>query len=476
MKKLSTFFIFALCTMCASAQLAWNTAFNKNAFNDAQTLISKSTNVKFEDGILGLGGGLKMGMAIVAIPIVNPNPTPYEEEAVIALPRTGLADSIEFTWSGTNSITFTVSQSTDHSHWTAVWTGTGSGTLVAGSGTVKMPLANNTRYIKFAATGKAEATYKNMKVTEFTALSVNTDERTFATATVGDQPEQKQVIVTWTSTVATVTSTNPQFAVSTETIGAKAQAGNENAAINQQTAITISYLHTKAGNHTGAIVIAGDGKEVRVAVSGMTEKAHPEVAPSVADLTYGQTLGEAVITDELAAVPGTFTFAGADASTVLDAGQYNLDLLFTPADTSSYYTKTVPVSLTVNKAQQTITWAEQDTVLIVDQPVALTATLSSGLPLTYAFTSCGVTIADGQIVGTEEGEVMVIAFHNGNQNYLPTTVVMQAFVVEPAPEVATVVESLTPAQVRHAKKFMHDGHVIISHEGHIYDADGRLIR
>ncbi len=492
MRKISIFLLLTIFSFTSFAQLDWNTPFNKTAFNDAQTLISKSSNVKYSDGLVGLGGGLKMGKTIVAIPVVNPNPDPYNEEAVIALPRTGLADSITFTWSGTESITFSVYQSVDHNNWTGVWTGAGSGSIVGGSGTVKMPLAHNTRYVKFAATGKAEATYKEISISEMTALSINTDERTFANAIVGDQPETKQVIVTWTSIVASVSSTNPQFAVSTETIGAKAQAGNEAAATNQQTAITISYLHAKAGHHTGDIVIAGEGREVRVHVSGDTEKAHPQVAPQVANLTYGQTLAEAVITDELGKVPGIFSFVDYADNTILDAGEYNLNLLFIPEDTTSYYTANASVWLTVDKAQQTITWLNQDTALVENQPTALTAELSSGLPLTYAFTACAAYVNEDQtqIVGTEptaDGEsVLVIAFHLGNNNYLPTTVAMQAFTIAPAPENPTSLESLsgsgnlydelTPAEMRDAQKFYHDGQVIIYHNSRIYDTTGRRIK
>lgn len=482
MRKISILLLLAIFSFSSFAQLEWNKPFDKTAFNDAQTLISKSTGVKYSDGLVGLGGGLKMGTTIVAIPVLNPNPDPYNEEAVIALPRTGLADSIAFKWSGTESVTFSVYQSVDHNNWTGVWTGAGSGTLIAGSGTVKMPLAHNTRYIKLAATGKAEATYKEISVSEMTALSINTDERSFATAIVGDQPETKQVIVTWTSIIASVSSTNPQFAVSLETIGAKAQAGNEAAATNQQTALTISYLHAKAGHHTGDIVIAGEGREVRVHVSGDTEKAHPQVAPVVADLTYGQTLAEAVVTDELGKVPGKFTFVDYAENTILDAGEYTLNMLFTPADTTSYYTATAMVSLTINKAQQTISWVNQDTALVEGQPMALTAELSSGLPLTYAFTACAAYVSEDQtqIIGTEPTEagesVLVIAFHLGNNNYLPTTVAMQAFTIAPAPENPTSVETLSPAEMREAQKFYHDGQVIIYHHSHIYDTTGRRIK
>ena len=80
------------------------------------------------------------------------------------------------------------------------------------------------------------------------------------------------------------------------------------------------------------------------------------------------------------------------------------------------------------------------------------------------------------VVPENEGEVTVVAYHAGNHNYLPTTVIMQTFTIEPSSAVATVIEQLTPTQVRSARKFVHNGKVFVSFEGRTYDADGRLIR
>lgn len=472
MKKVFVVLFFALVSISMSAQLAWNTEMKKADFENGLTLLSKTDNVKWL-----LTGGVTLGKTIISIPIVNPDPDPYNDNFVVALPREGLADSLSFTVTSVSGVTFTVSISSDNTHWTSVWTNTSSDLL--GRETAKIAMANNTRYVKFAATGKASINVSKIMAEDKSALAVNTDERMFASALVGEPAETKNITVTWTSIVANVTSTDPHFTVSQSTIGQKAQAGNENAAINQSTTITISYNHTSAGHHTGDIVIAGEGKEVRVAVSGTTEKAHPQVAPVVADLVYGEHLGDAVITDELALVPGHFSWVDMPEDTILDAGNYTLNVLFTPADTSSYFTKTQPVSFRVNKAHQSITWLGQDTALIVDEPVSLTAELSSGLPVTYAFTSCAVFISadQTQIMGTEEGEVMVVAFHQGNNNYYPTTVEIKSFTIAPAPMNPTgVADVLTPQEVREAQKFYHDGQVIIYHRGSTYDLEGRRIK
>ena len=463
------------CYITMSAQLAWNTKFDKAAFEDAQTLISKSENVKYEEGILGIGAGLKLGKTIVAIPIVNPNPDPYKDEAVIALQRTGIADSVSFNWSGRSGVTFTVYQSVDHNKWTAVWTVEGTGSVVAGSGTVTMPLSPSARYLKFEATGKSEATYKDIMASDQSALSVNTDERVFGHGIVGDEPETKAISITWTSIVANVTSTDEHFTTDVQTIGRKAEAGKENEAVDQTSTINISYLHTDAGEHTGYIVISGEGKEVRVAVSGSTEKAHPEIGVKVERITYGKALKDVVVTDTIGKVPGSFSFVDVSADSVFDAGEYELEVLFTPENTNNYYSETCPVTLIVDKAVQVVEWDEQDSIIVIGDPLPLTARLSSGEPVTYAFTAGILDIDPLQQAanGTKAGEVQIVAFHEGGRNYLPTIVAVRRFTVV---DNETGIKQLTSEQIRSTQKCIEGGRVIILRDEQAYDAQGRRIR
>jgi hypothetical protein len=331
--------------------------------------------------------------------------------------------------------------------------------------------------------------------------------------------------------------------------------------IDQKTTITIFYSHAVAGEHSGEIVISGEDREARIAVSGTTSKydqemvwnqtlseclatdelsfnayttnsklgatgldvvylssdttiakvqnnelhirrsgtvtltatqpgnykfnaaqpiektlvihkADPNVLASVEDLTYGQKLKEAVLHENNGFVPGTLSWKNIDTNTILDAGDYNLQVLFTPTDTGIYNLRTLDVTLRVNKAVQTITWEEQETELTVGQLVASTATLSSGLPITYAYTACLLSIEDGLITPENEGEVTVIAYHPGNHNYLPTTVIMQTFHIAAAQQITTNVEQLTPEQQAAAHKFLHGGQVYLHYDGRLYDAKG----
>lgn len=548
MKKIYTLIIALATTLSLSAQLAWDTEFTKDDYENAQTVISKTENVSYSNPTLGIGGGLKLGKVVVPIPFIGGDP--YEDECVIALSQTGIADSLFFAWQGASGGSISAYQSADHNNWSSVYTHEGN--TISSDTKVAVPLATNTRYIKFFATGKTAVAIRGIKVTELKRLAANMDEWPFGEGMVDDSDETKNVTVTWTNIVASVTSTDPHFSASVESVGQKNL-------IDQTTKFTIIYSHAEAGDHKGEIVISGEDREVRIAVSGKTKKydqkltwnqelseciatdeltfnatansnlevlyvssdstiayvegnelkirrsgtikltatqpgnykynaaesiektlkinkANPNVSVSVEDLTYGQRLSEAIVHEVNGQVPGAFSWLEIDTDTIFDAGDYSLSILFTPADTGIYNYRTLPVALHVNKAVQTITWEDQDTELIVGVPATSTAVLSSGLPITYAYTACLLTIEEAVITPENEGEVTVIAYHPGNHNYLPTTVIMQTFTIAANPEnPGTAIDQLSPEQIRSAAKFVHAGKVYVSYGGHTYDAKGALI-
>ena len=175
-------------------------------------------------------------------------------------------------------------------------------------------------------------------------------------------------------------------------------------------------------------------------------------------------------------VPGELTWENISTDTLFNAGDYILSLLFTPADTGIYNLRSMPVSLHVNKAVQTIVWEAQDTLLYVGVPAISTATLSSGLEITYAYTSCLLDIENGVILPENEGEVTVVAYHPGNHNYLPTTIVMQSFTIEANPETpATGVQPATEEPLSAAEKILHAGQVYVAADGRLYNAAGLLV-
>ncbi len=88
-----------------------------------------------------------------------------------------------------------------------------------------------------------------------------------------------------------------------------------------------------------------------------------------AAITYGTALSGTQL-NATASVPGTFTYTPA-ANTVPTTGTQTLSVSFAPTDTTHYNSATATVSLTVNKATPTITWA---TPAAINAGTALSAT------------------------------------------------------------------------------------------------------
>ena len=118
MKKIFSIVALLAITLSASAQLAWDTEFTKSDYENAQTVISQTENVSYDNPTLGLGGGLKLGKIVVSIPFIGGDP--YEDECVIALSQTGIADSLSFAWQGASGGSISAYQSPDHNNWSLV--------------------------------------------------------------------------------------------------------------------------------------------------------------------------------------------------------------------------------------------------------------------------------------------------------------------------------------------------------------------
>ena len=121
-----------------------------------------------------------------------------------------------------------------------------------------------------------------------------------------------------------------------------------------------------------------------------------------AAITYGTALSATQLNATAAAVSGvslagTFTYTPA-AGAVLAAGSQTLSVLFTPTDTTDYTTATKTVTLVVNKATPTVTWAmpaaiTQGTALSATQLNATAAGVGGvALPGTFAYTPAAGTL------------------------------------------------------------------------------------
>ncbi len=141
--------------------------------------------------------------------------------------------------------------------------------------------------------------------------------------------------------------------------------------------LTVSFA---AGAHSVTAVYGGDGTyagSTSSAVSVTVNKATPVITwANPALITYGTPLSGAQL-NATADVAGSFAYTPA-AGTILDAGTQTLSTTFTPADANNYNNATASVTLTVNKANQTINW-QTPTPIVYGTPLGagqLNATVS----------------------------------------------------------------------------------------------------
>jgi len=144
--------------------------------------------------------------------------------------------------------------------------------------------------------------------------------------------------------------------------------------------------------------------------------------------------GAVLTTNQLNAtadVAGSFAYNPTNG-TVLNAGTNTLSVIFVPTDTVDYSSATDTVSLNVERAGQTITFAPVTNALAgVSFP--LTATASSGLSVSFALLSGPASLSGNVITATNAGTVVIQASQAGNTNYSAAPVVTQSVSVSTGP-------------------------------------------
>ena len=225
--------------------------------------------------------------------------------------------------------------------------------------------------------------------------------------------------------------------------------------------VTGTFTYTPA---LGTILSAGSGQTLSVSFAPSNSNYSTDnasvlitvspAAPTInwaapTPITYGTPLSaaqlDATATFNGSPVTGTFTYTPA-LGTILSGGVgQTLSVSFAPSS-SNYSTANGSVLITVNKASQTITFTLPAGVNYGVAPIALPATASSGLPITYTVTSGPGTItgtaAAPTLTITGSGTVKVTASQAGNGNYLAATSVTATTVVTAVP-----LASILPASV-----------------------------
>jgi hypothetical protein len=143
-------------------------------------------------------------------------------------------------------------------------------------------------------------------------------------------------------------------------------------------------------------------------------------------IVYGKALSATQL-NATASVPGAFSYSS-PIGAVLNAGSHTITATFTPTDTTDYTSATAAVTLTVNQATPTITWA-------------VPAAISYGTPLGAVQLNASSTIPGSFAYSQPAGTVLSAAWHTITATFTPTDTVDYT---EATTSVTLVVTQATP--------------------------------
>lgn len=202
--------------------------------------------------------------------------------------------------------------------------------------------------------------------------------------------------------------------------------------------------------------------------------------PTASGITYGQLLGESILTGGQASTDGIFEWV--DPNETFEVGEYAPYVRFTPDDQASFAIVENQVEINVTPARQTIKWELTDFVIEVGDTLHLTAVATSGLEVTYTLDNEELAEISGNIlIGLQVGMVTITASQSGvyvdefgdeYANYLAAESVSQTITIV-AKDINTGTDVIFN-EVQ-ATKVIRDGRLYIIRNGHIYNANGQVI-
>ena len=203
--------------------------------------------------------------------------------------------------------------------------------------------------------------------------------------------------------------------------------------------------------------------------------------PTASDITYGQLLGESILTGGQASTDGIFEWV--DPNETFEVGEYAPYVRFTPDDQASFAIVENQVEINVTPALQTIEWDLTDYFVIeVGDTLHLTAVATSGLEVTYTLDNEELAeISSNILIGLKVGMVTITASQSGvyvdefddkYANYLAAEPVSKTVTIV-AKDINTGADMIFN-EVQ-AAKVIRDGRLYIIRNGHIYNANGQVI-
>ncbi|MDY5075669.1 MAG: hypothetical protein SPE88_02655 [Paludibacteraceae bacterium] len=289
-----------------------------------------------------------------------------------------------------------------------------------------------------------------------------------ATITIYDQSKKTTINVTSTinripQTIAWQSSFEKLNVFSTVRLGATASGSTEvvySIAEGEQEKASIAgnvLSFNEAGTvHVVATAAQSDIYEsVSDTVSVEVRLAQPVVSvlPTVEAVTYGTALTNAMLQGGVAkygetTVEGSFAWADEQITDGLTPNTYSFNVRFTPTDATHYSTADSTVDVTVNKAQQTISWQSSFEKLDVFSTVRLGATASGTTEVVYSIAEGEqkkASIADNVLSFKEAGTVHVVATAAQSDIYesVSDTVSVVVSLAQPVVSVFPTVEAVT---------------------------------
>ena len=258
MKKVFTLTITVfLTTLCAVAQLPYNTEFSKSYFDDNNTTIkkvyaswdegsrwNKQNRLKFDNG------GFDWGDKYIDFKLSQGN-----------VP--GILTCKTSNSSLSSDVYFYIATSSDNSNYTTIWS---SGS--AGNASVELP--KDTKYVRICFSGNLSGYYENIKIATATPYSnaPKSNSLVFPDATVGSEESKTSTTMDWCNT--------PAFNVSLSGDGASqfTCAISNNASTGKYGTATISttYKHNIIGIHKATLTISNGTYTHNIALTGTTTK------------------------------------------------------------------------------------------------------------------------------------------------------------------------------------------------------------
>ena len=164
---------------------------------------------------------------------------------------------------------------------------------------------------------------------------------------------------------------------------------------------------------------------------GYYERAYNEENPEF-EVKYDGFVGNE---DEKVLI--TKASASTTATKTSDVGSYPINVVGGSA--ANYKLSYIPGTLTIDKAEQYITWEQNLNGLRVGDQVKMKAESSSGLPVKYQIVNSSIaevySAGKGDYLDCiEEGDAQIIAIQEGNNNYCTSPRLRKSIVISNAPE------------------------------------------